>query len=130
MPECLKRVNSVRKFRLNSKSEGTRKLANKPTRFHVENMPNSNYLLIPRVSSEKRRYVPIGFLKQNCLASDSAHITMKATLYHFGVLTSNVHMAHLRNEAAVMQAYGFDTKMTEPECVAELMKMYKELINE
>lgn len=96
MPKCLARVKAVREFRLKSKSEGTRKLADKPTRFHVENMPKNNYLLIPRVSSERRRYIPIGFISPNVLASDSVHIIPNATLYHFGVLTSNVHMAWMR----------------------------------
>jgi len=97
MPECMKRIKAVRDFRLNSKSEGTMKLADKPTRFHVENMPQNNYLLIPRVSSERRRYIPIGFLEKNVFTSDSAQIMPNATLYHFGVLTSNVHMAWMRS---------------------------------
>ncbi|MBQ9143926.1 MAG: class I SAM-dependent DNA methyltransferase [Paludibacteraceae bacterium] len=96
MPECLKRVENVRNFRLASKSEGTRKLADKPTRFHVENMPESEYIIIPRVSSERRRYIPMGYLSPICLTSDSAHIIPDATLYHFGILTSNVHMAWMR----------------------------------
>lgn len=96
LPECFKRVQAVRDFRLASKSEGTRKLADKPTRFHVENMPKGNYLLIPRVSSERRRYVPIGYIGSGILCSDSVHITSDATLYHFGILTSNVHMAWMR----------------------------------
>ncbi len=96
MPECLKRVQAVRNFRLASKSAGTRKIADKPTRFHVENMPNGNYMLIPRVSSEKRKYVPIGYINEGVLSSDSVHITTNATLYHFGILTSSVHMAWMR----------------------------------
>lgn len=96
MQKCLERVKNVREFRLKSKSEGTVKLADKPTRFHVENMPTSNYLLIPRVSSEKRKYIPIGFMDSNILCSDSVHITSEATLYDFGILTSNVHMAWTR----------------------------------
>lgn len=96
MPECLKRVDNVRQFRLSSKSKPTQKLAEKPTRFHVENIPDNNYLLIPRVSSERRRYIPIGFISPDTLSSDSVHIVSNATLYHFGVLTSNVHMAWVR----------------------------------
>lgn len=96
MPECVKRVQAVRDFRLASKSEGTVKLADKPTRFHVENMPEGTYVIIPRVSSEKRSYIPMGFLGPDCLTSDSAHIIPDATLYHFGVLTSFVHMAWMR----------------------------------
>ena len=67
-----------------------------PTRFHVENFPTGNYLLIPRVSSENRLYVPIGFMDKNSLASDSVHIIPNATLYHFGILTSSIHMTWLR----------------------------------
>lgn len=96
MPECMKRVQAVRELRLASKSEGTRKLADKPNRFHVENMPQNNYLLIPRVSSERRRYIPMGFITPPTICSDSVHITQKASLYHFGILTSNVHMAWMR----------------------------------
>ena len=224
MPHCLKRVEAVRNMRLESKSAGTRKLADRPTRFHVENMPVTNFIIIPRVSSEKRRFIPIGFMSPDNLASDAVHLIPDATLYHFGVLTSNVHMAwvravcgrlksdyryskdvvynnfpwphkaakivssqndtkdakivssqskgevgnftsliestaqaildtrakypdctladlydetfmpadlrraHQANDRAVMQAYGFDPKMSESEIVAELFGMYKELI--
>lgn len=96
MPDCMKRVQAVRDFRLASKSAPTQKLADTPTRFHVENMPESSYIIIPRVSSERRKYIPMGYLNPDCLTSDSAHIIPNATLYHFGVLTSSVHMAWMR----------------------------------
>ena len=96
MPHAYKRVEAVRQFRLKSKSPGTQKLADKPIRFHVENMPDSNYLLIPRVSSERREYVPIGFMSPDVITSDSAHIIPSAGLYHFGILTSSVHNAWMR----------------------------------
>ncbi|PBC68390.1 DNA methyltransferase [Fibrobacter sp. UWS1] len=96
MPECMKRAQAVRDFRLASKSVPTQKLADTPTRFHVENMPENTYLLIPRVSSEKRRYIPIGYIEPPTLSSDSVHIIPDATLYDFGVLTSSVHMAWMR----------------------------------
>ena len=96
MPECLKRVQAVRELRLASKSEGTRKLAEKPTRFHVENMPKGNYIVVPKVSSEKRTYIPVGFLSSQIFASDLVFLIPDATLYHFGVLTSSVHMAWMR----------------------------------
>ena len=96
LPECMKRVQAVRDFRLASKSDGTRKIADKPTRFHVENMPKGNYLLVPKVSSERRQYVPMGFMDVDYIAGDSALILPSATLYHFGVLTSSVHMAWMR----------------------------------
>ena len=96
MPECLKRVEAVRELRLESKSAGTRKLANTPTRFHVENMPKSTYVVIPEVSSERRKYVPMGFMTPDILCSNLVKIVPNATLFHFGVLTSNVHMAWMR----------------------------------
>jgi hypothetical protein len=92
----MKRVEAVRQLRLASKSAGTVKLADTPTRFHVENMPESTYIVVPEVSSEKRRYVPMGFMTPDILCSNLVKIIPNATLYHFGVLTSNVHMAWMR----------------------------------
>ncbi len=96
MPECMKRVQAVRDFRLASKSAGTVKLADTPTRFHVTNMPKDTYILLPKVSSERRRYVPMGFMTPDTLCSDLVFIIPNTTLYHLGVLTSNVHMAWMR----------------------------------
>ena len=96
MPHCMKRIEAVRKLRLESKSIGTRKLAERPTRFHVENMPLTNFIIVPSVSSEKRRYVPMGFMPPDVLASNLVLIIPDATLYHCGVLESNVHMAWMR----------------------------------
>ena len=96
MPNCMKRIEAVREMRLASNSAGTRKLADRPTHFHVENMPDTNYIIIPKVSSEKRRYVPIGFMSPDVLASDLVFLIPDATLYHFGILESNVHMAWMR----------------------------------
>ncbi len=96
MPECMKRVVAVRDFRLSSSSAGTVKLADKPTRFHVENMPEGTYILVPEVSSERRRYVPMGFMTPDVLCSNLVKIIPDASLYHFGILTSNVHMAWMR----------------------------------
>lgn len=199
MPECLKRVEAVREYRLNSTSAGTRKIAETPTRFHVENMSNGNSIIIPETSSEKRRYIPLGFVDSDTLCSNAVRLMPNSTLYHFGILTSNVHMAwvrsvagrlksdyryskdivynnfpwcnptpeqkskieqtaqaildarakypdcsladlydettmppelrkaHQANDFAVMAAYGFPKNITESECVAELMKMYREL---
>lgn len=201
MPACMRRVEAVREMRLSSKSAGTVKLADKPTRFHVENMPTGTYVVIPEVSSERRKYIPMGFMTPDILCSNLVKIVPDATLYHFGILTSNVHMAWMRavcgrlemryryskdivynnfpwptptdaqkakieqtaqaildaralypdcsladlydevtmppelrrahqaNDKAVMQAYGFWGKLnTETACVAELMKMYQELV--
>ena len=96
MPHCLERIAAVREYRLSSNSAGTRKLADTPTRFHVENMPETTYILVPRHSSENRRYVPLGFLSPDILTSDAVQIIPDATLYHFGILESNVHMAWMR----------------------------------
>lgn len=96
LPECMKRIEAVREYRLASPSAGTVKLADRPTRFHVENMPDSNYLLIPKVSSERRQYIPIGFMSPDILSSDLVFIIPDASLFHFGVLTSSVHNAWMR----------------------------------
>lgn len=96
MPECRKRVEAVREYRLSSKRKSTKKLADKPTRFQTENMPNSNYIVIPEVSSERRRYIPIGFMPPDVLCSNKLRLMPNATLYHFGILTSNVHNAWMR----------------------------------
>ena len=90
------RVKQVKEFRLASKAEATRRFAKTPTLFCQIAQPNSNYLLIPRVSSEKRKYIPIGFMDKNMIASDSVHIIPNATLYEFGILTSIVHNAWMR----------------------------------
>ena len=96
MPHCMERVKAVREYRLASPSPGTVKLADKPTRFHVENMPKGHYVVIPEVSSEKRRYIPIGYLDDSKLCSNKLRLVPSATLFIFGVLESNVHMAWMR----------------------------------
>ncbi len=198
MPTVMERVNKVREMRLASPDVGTRKLADKPTVFRETNNPSS-YVFVPSHSSENRRYIPMGFLDENTIATNAALIIPNAELYHFGVLTSNVHMAWMRavagrlksdyryskdivynnfpwcnpttekkakieqtaqaildarakyldcsladlydeltmppelrkahqaNDFAVMAAYDFDRKITESECVAELMGMYREM---
>ncbi len=96
MPEAVKRVDAVKKFRLASKSAPTQKLAKTPTRFHVENIPDSSFLVIPKVSSERRQYIPIGFMSPDVLVSDLCFIFRGATHYHFGVMSSGIHMAWVR----------------------------------
>lgn len=195
------KVQAVKDFRLSSKAKTTNGYAKVPHLFAQITQPDDvPYLIIPSVSSERRKYVPIGFVGADIISSNAVQIIPDATLYHFGVLTSNVHMAWMRavcgrlemryryskeivyntfpwpdptdaqkakieqtaqaildaralypdcsfadlydevamppelrkahqaNDRAVMQAYGFDVKtMTESTCVAELMRMYKEL---
>lgn len=198
------KVEAVRQFRLSSKAKTTNGYAKVPQLFAQITQPDDvDFLIIPRVSSERRRYVPIGFVTADIISSDAVQIVPDATLYHFGVLTSNVHMswmravcgrlksdyryskeivyntfpwpdttddqkakieqtaqtildaraqypdcsladmygekmylfpellkAHQNNDRAVMQAYSFSVKdMTESQCVAELMKMYQDLVS-
>ena len=197
--DIYQRLEAVREMRAASTAAPTRQAANKPALFFSMPQTESTYMVIPRVSSERRRYIPIGFMPPEIIAADSLSIIPDATLYHFGVLTSNVHMAwmrvvagrlemryrysgsvvynnfpwcqpteeqkarieataqaildarakypdcsladlydevtmppelrkaHQENDRAVMAAYGFSTKMTESECVAELFKMYQAL---
>lgn len=96
MPYCLERVRAVKEYRESSTRASTVKMAMKPTRFQTENMPKGNYIVIPEVSSEKRRYIPIGFFPPEVLCSNLVKIIPNTTLYHFGMLTSNVHMAWVR----------------------------------
>ena len=96
MPEAMKRVQAVKAVRLASKSAPTRKLADTPTHFHVENMPKTEYLVIPEVSSERRFFIPIGFESPETLCSNLVKISDGASKYDFGVITSTMHMAWVR----------------------------------
>ena len=104
MPECLKRVQAVRDFRLASKRSQTLKAAETPAHFGSEVIAESNYMVVPKVSSEKRQYVPIGFFTPDTFCSDLVFIIPDATLYHFGVLTSSVHMAWMRAVAGRLKS--------------------------
>lgn len=104
MPQCMKRVKAVQDFRLASKSPGTVKLAERPTRFHVENMPRGNYIVIPQVSSQNRRYIPMGYMDESVICSDKVRLMPEGTLYHFGILESNVHMAWMRTICARLKS--------------------------
>ena len=96
LPESLKRVRAVQQFRHSSKSAPTQKLAETPTRFHTEFIPQGDFLAMPQVSSERRRFIPIAFLTPEFLCGDKLRVIEDATLYHFGVLTSTMHMAWMR----------------------------------
>ncbi len=95
MPLVMKRVNACKIARENSPDAGRRKLAAVPTLFRETNNP-SQYIAIAEVSSQNRRYVPMGFLGKDVICTNKMQIIPDATLYHFGVLTSNVHMAWMR----------------------------------
>ncbi len=199
MPKIIERVENIKKFRLNSTKLATQKFADYSTRFMEIRQPTTEYILIPSHTSGNRRYIPIGFENADVICGNANFLIPDATLYHFGVLTSNVHMAwtrivcgylgtsyrysntvvynnfpwcnptpeqarqieltaqailnarnkypdcsladlydeltmppelrkaHQHNDFAVMSAYGFDRKITESECVAELMKLYQKL---
>ncbi|WP_286808699.1 DNA methyltransferase [Acetobacterium sp. MES1] len=202
MPKVMERVRNCQKKRADSIAAGIRKFADTPTLFAQITQPdNVPYIIVPRVSSEKRRYIPMGFLDPNIIVSDAVQIIPNASLYEFGVISSNVHMAWMRaiagrlksdyryskdvvynnfvwpeptdkqkamiektaqaildaralcpnssladlydealmppelrkahqlNDRAVMDAYGFDKKLTESACVAELMRLYQQKIS-
>ena len=96
MPKCLDRVEKVKKFREASKRIPTLKLANIPNHFGTETIPENNYLIIPRVSSQTRRYIPIGFMSPDVWCADSVHMVLNATIYDLEILESNVHMSWVR----------------------------------
>ena len=199
MPMVMQRIELCRIDREQAPDEGRRRLAQTPSLFR-ETLNPQNYIVVPLVSSERRKYVPMGFLHEDTIPTNLLTIIPSATLYHFGILESNVHMAwmravcgrlksdyryskdvvynnfpwpsptgdqqakiertaqaildarklypdssladlydptlmpkdllqaHRQNDRAVMAAYGFSTKMTESECVAELFKRYAELV--
>lgn len=199
--EIMQRIEAVKICRLNSTKAATRKKADTPTLFDENQQPNTNYIALPEVSSGNRKYIPIDFMTPDTVVGNKIRVVENATVYEFGILTSNVHMAwmratcgyygpsyqysinivynnfpwpkpteeqktaiektaqaildaralypdcsladlydeltmpkelrkaHQENDKAVMRAYGFSIKMTESECVSELMKMYQKLVD-
>ena len=126
MPEAIKRVELVAKFRRGEipakekadedrnkkRNQLTKNLAETPTRFHVENMPKGRFLLIPKVSSERRRYIPMGFMSPRTLVSDLVFVLPEATSYHFGVLSSAMHMAWVRQVGGRLKSdYRYSAKL-------------------
>ena len=95
-PTILERLERIRQFRLKSTAKPTREMAETPQLFFFTCHPETTYLLLPSVSSERRKYVPIGFMDKNTIASNLVYIVPNATLYHLGVLTSAMHMAWMR----------------------------------
>ena len=95
-PTVKKRVDHVKEARLASKAEGTRKFAATPTLFCQIAQPNTNYIIVPKTSSGKRRYIPMGFMDKDTIASDLVFLIPGAGLYEFGVLMSNVHNSWMR----------------------------------
>ncbi|WP_454804208.1 class I SAM-dependent DNA methyltransferase [Mucilaginibacter phyllosphaerae] len=98
------RIQKTKMFRLSSDREATKKLAETPSLFGEIRQPTSNYIIIPKVSSETRRYIPIGILPSTTITSGSALIVANARLYNFGVLTSTMHMTWIRNVCGRMKS--------------------------
>lgn len=96
LPECMKRVNSVHDYRLESKKAATRAAAAAPMSFMEIKRPVGKFLIVPEVSSQRRKYVPLGFSDKEMICSNKVRFVSNATMYHFGILTSNVHMAWMR----------------------------------
>ena len=104
MPAVLERIEKVRQFRLSSTKEATRKQADTPTLFTEIRQPTGNYIVIPKVSSENRRYIPLGFLSPDIICNNTIKYVPDATLYHLGILSSNVHNAWMRSVAGRLKS--------------------------
>jgi type I restriction-modification system DNA methylase subunit len=98
------RIEAVRQFRLDSEREATNKLAIYPMLFGEIRQPKSNYLVLPKVSSQNRSYMPIGFVDSSVIVSGSALVIPNASLYEFGVLQSKMHMAWMRTVCGRMKS--------------------------
>lgn len=96
IPEIYRRIENVRLFRLKSSAEPTRKTADTPSLFFYISHPNTEYLLIPETSSERRKYIPIGYVTKDVIASNAVWLIPSANLYDFGILTSLMHMSWVR----------------------------------
>ncbi|HBP38610.1 MAG TPA: SAM-dependent methyltransferase [Clostridiales bacterium] len=96
VPPVMKRIEFVRQFRSSSVAAETRRFADTPALFCQIAQPGTDYILVPRVSSERRKYIPMGFVHPNVIASDAVLIIPDAAIYHLGVLTSSMHMAWTR----------------------------------
>lgn len=107
------RVNAVREFRESSNAKTTQGYAKVPHLFAQLTQPDgAPYIIIPRVTSERRRYIPIGFMSPNEVSSDAVQIIPNASLYDFGILTSNVHMAWMRTVAGRLKSdYRYSAKI-------------------
>ena len=97
LPHVRERIAAVRSYREQSKSKPTQELAKTPTLYHVNVIPTASFLVIPKVSSERREYVPVGWLEPPTIPSDLVFVLQDATLVDFALLTSSMHMAWLRH---------------------------------
>jgi len=104
LPKTLQRIEAVRKFRLASKSKSTQALANTPKLYHVNVIPEQPFLVIPETSSENRNYIPIGYLNPPMIPSNLLRVLVNAELWHFAILTSQMHMAWMRQFAGRLES--------------------------
>lgn len=104
LPLVLKRVQAVAESRRQSPTPSVRAFAGQPTLFTQDRQPSTPYLAIPEVSSENRRFIPIGFLTPNIVASNKLQIVEGATLYHFGILCSTMHNAWMRQTCGRLES--------------------------
>lgn len=103
MPEVMKRVQAVKEERLSSTDKQAKVLADTPTLFRDTNNPKSA-IIVPLVSSERRRYIPMGYIDDSTIANNKVSMIPDGTLYEFGVLTSNVHNAWMRTVSMRMKS--------------------------
>lgn len=128
LPLVLARVEAVKQMRLASKAESTRKYAAFPTLFRQIAQPDSDYLAIPEVSSERRSYIPIAFASKNIICSNKIQFVPEATVWHFGILTSMMHMAWMRQVCGRLESrYSYSNTLVYnnypwPEAVTEAQK--------
>jgi hypothetical protein len=111
-PQIMERIRAVREYRLKSAKDYTRRSADRPALFQQIRQPTSPFIIIPRVSSEAREYIPIGFMTPDIVPTDLVQYIPNATLYDFGVLISRVHMAWVRAVAGRLKSdYRYSAKL-------------------
>jgi len=112
MPEVLKRIKAVKQFRLASKSIPTQNIANIPTRFHVENTPTGHFIVVSKVSTSNREYLPFAIIKDDTICSDLLNIIPSSSLYLLGILSSKTHMSWLKYVCGRLgNAYRYSTNI-------------------
>ena len=102
--ELITRINEIKEFRLQSTRGKTHDMSKYPNLFGEERQPSSDYLLIPKVSSENRKYIPIGYMTSNDIITDKVFSCPSATIYHFGIITSQMHMTWMSNTCGRMKS--------------------------
>jgi hypothetical protein len=104
LPKVMERVQQVKEFREKSTAEPTKKAAKTPTLFFYISQPTAKFIAIPEVSSETRQYIPIGFLSPQIIVSNKIYVVPSSSLYHFGVLSSVMHMAWVKQIAGRLES--------------------------